>query len=338
MPGRRVTVLALAALVAAPLAFSMDEARDDAGLEEVLVAGEQPGPALWKVSKGDHVLWILGTVAPSPAKMQWRSKQVEQVVAGADEVLGQPSVKPDIGMFTALRLLPALMKLRRNPHGERLHDLLAPALYERWRALEKRFYGAKDAADEKGGMEEWRPAFVATELWEQALKKSGLAQGSPVWPTVRQLAREHEVPVNAREFLEKVEKPRELIDELRNSPPANEVPCFEATIARIENDLDNMRTRATAWATGDIETLRRLRYESQTATCIEAVLTGRRLRALVDQVRRQVNDQWLNAAGYALLRNRVTFAVLPMQELLATDGRLESLRAAGYTIEAPESR
>ena len=29
-------------------------------VEEVLVTGEQPGPALWKVTSGEHVLWILG--------------------------------------------------------------------------------------------------------------------------------------------------------------------------------------------------------------------------------------------------------------------------------------
>jgi hypothetical protein len=38
-------------------------------LDQVLVTGEQPGPGLWKVSKDDHVLWILGTLAPLPQKM-----------------------------------------------------------------------------------------------------------------------------------------------------------------------------------------------------------------------------------------------------------------------------
>jgi hypothetical protein len=27
------------------------------GLQEVVVSTDQPGPGLWKVSKGDHVLW-----------------------------------------------------------------------------------------------------------------------------------------------------------------------------------------------------------------------------------------------------------------------------------------
>ena len=42
-------------------------------LEAMVVRGQQPGPGLWKVSKGDHVLWILGTLSPS--RRTWSGKQ-----------------------------------------------------------------------------------------------------------------------------------------------------------------------------------------------------------------------------------------------------------------------
>jgi hypothetical protein len=45
---------------------------ETATLETVLVTGEQPGPGLWKISRGDHVLWILGAQYPLPKKMTWR--------------------------------------------------------------------------------------------------------------------------------------------------------------------------------------------------------------------------------------------------------------------------
>ena len=47
----------------------------------VVVSGVLPGPGLWKVSKDDHVMWVLGTQAPLPRRMQWRSAQVEEVLA-----------------------------------------------------------------------------------------------------------------------------------------------------------------------------------------------------------------------------------------------------------------
>ena len=58
----------------------------------VVVTGEQPGPGLWLVRNGAHDLWILGTLTPLPAGMQWQSSQVEQVIASAQEVIRTPYV------------------------------------------------------------------------------------------------------------------------------------------------------------------------------------------------------------------------------------------------------
>ena len=60
--------------------------------ETVVVTGDQPGPGLWLVRKDGHDLWILGTLNPLPAKMQWQSKQVEDVIANAQEAIRPPSV------------------------------------------------------------------------------------------------------------------------------------------------------------------------------------------------------------------------------------------------------
>ena len=72
----------------------------------VVVTGEQPGPGLWLVRKGSHDLWILGTLSPLPAGMQWQSKQVEGVIANAQEVIRAPSVSFTVGTgwFKALLL------------------------------------------------------------------------------------------------------------------------------------------------------------------------------------------------------------------------------------------
>ncbi len=76
-------------------------------LGTVLVTGEQLGPGLWKVSKGDHVLWILGTQAPLPKKMSWRATEVEKTIAQSQEVLADASAKVDVGFFRMLTLLPS---------------------------------------------------------------------------------------------------------------------------------------------------------------------------------------------------------------------------------------
>ena len=59
-------------------------------LEQMLVSGEQPGPGMWKVSKGDNTLWIIGTQTPVPEKMKWRAKGLEAIVAQSQEILTGP--------------------------------------------------------------------------------------------------------------------------------------------------------------------------------------------------------------------------------------------------------
>jgi hypothetical protein len=49
-----------------------------------------------------------------------------------------------------------------------------------------------------------------------------------------------------------------------------------------------------------------------------------------------MEQSWLTAAETALANNPQTFAVLPMEEVLAPDGYLAKLQAQGYTVEAPE--
>src|SRR5690242_6990029 len=86
-------------------------------IDEIVVSGEQPGPGLWKVTKGDHVLWILGTLSPLPKRMTWRSGEVEKVVARAKEVIGQEQVIANVGFFRGITLLPSLLRARYNPDG-----------------------------------------------------------------------------------------------------------------------------------------------------------------------------------------------------------------------------
>ncbi len=204
---------------------------------------------MWKVSKGDHTMWIMGTVAPVPAKITWRSKQVDAVIGMTGEILGNPSVRAgaNIGVFGALRLIPAALRARNNPDGSTLRDVLPADVYARYSARYQRFHGRAPDPDDK-----FRPLFAADQLFHQALKKSGLKEQSPVWPTVEKLARQHKVRIRERQFEVPLQDPRGLIADLARIPRDKEVACLTSTLDYIDRELPIIKRRAEAWAVGDI--------------------------------------------------------------------------------------
>jgi len=305
----------------------------DGPLEEVLVTGEQPGPGLWKVTRpsdaGGNVLWILGSYSPLPRKMDWRSRDLEAVLAASQELIESPSVNAKVGPLGGVTLLPSLMGLRRNPDDARLQDVVPPELYARWLPLKARYLGRDD------DVEKWRPIFAAQELYSKALQKSGFAQYGVVWPAVEKLARRARVEITSPEVSFKVDKPRDAIKAFKDEPLAD-LECFERTIERLESDLDLMRVRANAWATGDVAKLRTLAPVDQASACIAVVMNSQvaRERGYTDLPER-TEAAWLAAAEAALARNASTVAVLSIDRLLRPEGYLDRLRSRGYVIEDP---
>jgi hypothetical protein len=299
-------------------------------LDTVLVTGEQPGPGLWKVSKGDHVLWILGAQYPLPKKMIWRGREVEQTIAQSQAVLADASAKLDVGFFRALTLVPAVLGARKNAGGATLKDILAPDLYARWLSLKARYIG-RDS-----GVERLRPIVAENELYNKALDRSGLVRNGAIWETVEKAAKRQHVRIVAPEVRIEVDDPKQTLQDFRGTAGPLDVECLAATVSLLETGLDTMRQRANAWAVGDIATLRRLSYPDRRDACVAALASNPNLHEHLKEAMVQIDYVWLSAAEEALAENASTLAVLPMIELLKPEGRLAMLAARGYTVEAPE--
>lgn len=300
-------------------------------MDAVAVSGVQPGPGMWRVSRDGHTLWILGTLSPLPKRMQWRPDEVEAVIASAQEVIAPPTwtLSTGQGLFRSLLLVPSLLKARKNPDGKTLQDVLPPQQYARWQVLKARYLGRD------GGVEKWRPIFAAQELYEAAMRKSGLSLDSVVQPRVAKAAKRHSVPVTATKVELTVDNPKAAIKEFQTITLADG-ECFSKTLTRIESDLDAMRARANAWAVGDIEALRSIPSGNQYSACIAAATeTGLARKLGISDLPRRGLDAWQKAAEQALSKNAVTFSTLPMGVLLEPGGMMDRLQAKGYTVEAP---
>jgi hypothetical protein len=129
--------------------------------QQILVTGMRPGPGLWKVSKGDHVLWVFGNYSPLPKNMEWRSHEVEKILAQSQEYLSPPSAGASVGILKGLTLLPLAIGLKKNPDGAALRDVLPADLYARWLLLKRKYIG------DDAGIERERPLFAAATLHQR---------------------------------------------------------------------------------------------------------------------------------------------------------------------------
>jgi hypothetical protein len=176
---------------------------------------------------------------------------------------------------------------------------------------------------------------VANELYAKANRKAGLGQKPVITPVIEAVLKQRKMKITPTTLKIKIDDPKAAIKDFTREG-VNDLECFRASLDRVEKDIPEMVDRANAWSVGDLDALRALPSEKQAGACISALTSGEfaRKRGMSD-VEARVRAQWLEAAEGALQKNRVTFAILPIAELLKADGYLSYLQAKGYQVEAP---
>jgi hypothetical protein len=302
-------------------------------LEAITVTGVVPGPGLWKVSHGGHVLWILGVPRALPAAVDWQSAEVARTVAASQAVLALPDVKfkLDTSWFGKLFLVPAALGALHNPDGQTLKDVLPPAMYARWRAARQRYYGNDRA------LERDRPLFAAGKLLKRAMRANGLHGTGQVTHRVEDLAKAHGVALVDPDTRVEIKKPHRALKTLGAAAPVG-AACMGMVLDTIEYQLPAVRASANAWARGDLAALRRLPRSAYRDGCESVFSDPALVKALgVDNLPRRREDTWLAAAQTALASHAQTFAMLPMDDLLDAHGYLAALAARGYTVTPPDA-
>ena len=323
---------------AAAVGVSPDEAADsDAGaitdVDVVLVSGQYSGPGLWKVSKGDHELWILGTVSPVPRKMEWYSPQAESVLMQTQEIIGPPRAGGSVSVGSAFKIafaMPTILRARRNPGGKSLQDVLPQELYARWQVLKPLYLGNDKS------VEQWRPFLAAGTLYQGALKHSGLVASTGVDKRISELAKKHQIKWTSTTIVTAIRDPKKLAKSLARAD-IDDVQCFRSVLDRLELDVANAAERANAWATGDMAVLTRLSDRGNVLPCYEALAKTEAARSVgMDDAMERSEALWLKSAEAALSANHTSFAMLPVTQLLESDGLLARLQAKGYSVVVPE--
>ncbi|MET0319698.1 MAG: TraB/GumN family protein, partial [Duganella sp.] len=288
-------------------------------------------PGLWKVSKGDHVLWVFDTYAPLPKNLEWRSQQVEAVLAQSQEYLQPPGAMADVGFFSKVAMLPFAIGFKKNPDGAYLKDVVPAPVYARWQVLKTKYLGDDD------GIERERPIFAADALYAKGLEQAGLVNGPQVQKKIDQLVKHSGIKKTDTGIKLDVDDPVTMLREFKKTP-LEDAACFANTLSRLEDDLDAMRVRANAWAKGDLAVIEQLGYADRRGACNAAVLGSAVMqnRPGMRSVQARMREAWVAAAEKALAANPSTFATLQLVDMLDPQGYLAALQAKGYVVEKPE--
>lgn len=308
----------------------VDEA-PEAVSEQILVTGQKPGPGLWKVSKDEHVLWVFGTYAPLPKKMEWRSREVETILSQSQEYIDPPSANLDVSYWKLVTLIPQVFGLKKNPDGAQLRDLVPADVYARWLVLKEKYIGKDE------GIEKERPIFAAEELFSKALKQAGLTNDGEVGDAIGKIVKKSKIKRTSPGIKLAVKDPSRMMKNFK-AGTLDDIACFSKTLDRLETDLDAMRVRANAWAKGDLAVIEKLGYADREGACKAAISEAAFIQNEpgFKESRPRMREAWLEAAEKALAANKSTFAVLKLNELLDPKGLLSELQARGYVVEKPE--
>lgn len=293
---------------------------------EMVITGRVQGPPLWQVRRGEHRLWIFGLLNPLPEKLEWDDSRVRRIIAAADVFLEAPgySSEEKLGVFKGIGLYRDYRQMRSNMPGDHLQQVLNAEDYAALLSVKERF------GPRSNRLFRMRPLFAAREVWEAGLDHAGLEYPRKIARHIERLVKRADLPIIAAEYTFDVSY-RSLMEEVNSMPLDQEIQCLNSLVSSIATDMDDMQARARSWAYGYMGEIYAQQYPNPRADCLSALTYGEQVAAI--QV--GANALWLSQAEAALAEYEVSFAVLPMYQILERGGLIDQLQQRGYTLIEP---
>ena len=309
----------LTALVLMCLAFTATvhaqtpEPQEWSDVTEVVVRVKVAGPAMWKLTRGQSNVWVLGTLAETPENLTWDTTRLKRLLKGARYVI-VPGFSRG-GSVAGRRWL----KGSELPTGTYLDDLVSAPDYARFEKAVARTPGLR-ASDYtykipmRAGMELFSDTLAQNHIRRYAVMRqvTALAANAGVESRIA-------YTVNADTLSDQW---------LKLDAEANRT-CFNTFLDGIDYNLTVLPGLAQAWAQGDVKTALSQYRDSAILTCnLSTPEWGQQYDALFIGGMTTAIEEALKTPGKSL-------AVVPFSDLLRKDGVLDRLRAAGVVVTSP---
>lgn len=308
------SLLFAAALLTASPAFAQETPVDPEAViaEELVVQARVPGPAWWKATDRDSTVWILGAPSSLPKGVAWDARPLGLRLEEAQTML-----TPVTGKISTIRALTFFLGNQNAMKAEGpLEERLPPD-------LRARFIAARMAVGKpESRYERWRPGMAAMLLSTDFYDGLDMQADEPT-DTAKRVARRARVRVKAGAEYDMNPVLREFValDE------AAQLVCLEDAVRLVESGHAGVRGAAQGWARGDIRAA--LAAERGFDRCLGAMPT------MVSATRRALTDTTAMVQE-ALRQPGTSVIIVGLRSLLARDGVVTRLRAAGVNVRTPE--
>jgi len=314
-------IVCLSVLFAAPCALGQDTPQKTIDptstlVEELVVNADLPGPAWWKVSKGDATVFILGLPTLAPKTVVYDDSLLRRRLQGANQLILAPA--PNVNLlgligfaFTAKRTFSDGTPLSRQlpaQMADRLHTLLGQR-------------GQKPDAFDK-----LKPAFAGFVLANSDDGKSLTLTLGNLQDDIEKIAKSNAIKphpkiVSTGRYDVLVE-----VKALGALPPDAQLACLDEGLRTAERGQGGVQVLAAQWAKG------RVRDLTSADRGFDACLAGS--PTVAADLRRGI-DASTAAIQSALETPGLSVALVDLRPLLAEDGVLDRLRRRGYEVHTP---
>jgi uncharacterized protein YbaP (TraB family) len=283
-------------------------------VQELDVIKRLPGPALWRVTRGDSEVIILGSLQPLPHLLVWDTSRVAHALDGATALLLPP--EPKVGVMDSVGLF--FNRGAFELHGETLSQALPP----QERARYQQVLGLIHARPDK--YEHMKPAIAGGFLIGDWRRAAGLSDAKPI-STVVKLAEADHVPIRHIGDFDAAPMARKVAQMSANA----DLACFDAAMDDIDREAARAPANAKAWANADLKAI----GQSYTISVFDrCLMQSPSFQGLLERGM----TQGLQAIEAALQRPGKTVAIIDLNFLLRPGGMLDRLKAKGDQITVPQ--
>jgi hypothetical protein len=285
--------------------------------EDIVVTARQPGPALWRLKRGDAEVLMVGVPPLDFRGEHWDLRRVDRFMNGASVLyVHRTGVRMSTDNPFMLFKAPGWLARMHLARGRAISDVVGPDLWVRYQGLSRRL-GVTGRMDET-----LKPFFFADAFKSAAYRQAALDADASA-DAIVQLAKGHQVKVRYVDSFKIDKGLEELLDLSDNDGRA----CFAEVLDETAFNAAHGREASEAWAGGDLATVR-ANTISLTQDCLARLPT----------LSRDIDQNTTEIAGLvetALTRPGKTVFVLPLETLLKHQGVLERVHGEGVEVTSP---